>query len=358
MDNEKIGKYIRELRIKENLSQSQLAEMIPISRQAVSKWERGKTIPDSQTLLILSKIFNVSIDSLLLGEKVEKKQQLEKLKLDIVDEYNTKNKKIKRLWISMAYYFINTYNTIKIYSVSGETEDAFTSDGLLMLSRDNMYFRLGDVVTDKKIEKLELYYKDSSDKLIFSTKDDTIFLRDYQGYNAYFEFKPYTDDIENIYLRIYYSESDYEDMELKFIKDFANDKLIFIDKTNKVSKTNENDETDENNSANKDDNTNILKNELDEKIQEKFNCTDSVCLMSKDNIDFTYFVEITQLNVVDNNYSITKEWNYFINEKLLDYYDYNMEKRIGINIDNNLKNEELELYLDFYSTYISKYILD
>lgn len=41
MNSEKIGNFIRELRYKSGLSQNKLAEMIPISRQAVSKWERG-----------------------------------------------------------------------------------------------------------------------------------------------------------------------------------------------------------------------------------------------------------------------------------------------------------------------------
>ena len=61
MDPEKIGKFIYTLRKEKNLSQYQLADLIPISRQAVSKWERGKTTPDSLTLIKLSEIFNVTI---------------------------------------------------------------------------------------------------------------------------------------------------------------------------------------------------------------------------------------------------------------------------------------------------------
>ena len=67
MNQKKIGKFILELRLKNGLSQNQLARMIPVSRQAVSSWELGKALPDLGTLLRLSKIFDVSIDEILLG---------------------------------------------------------------------------------------------------------------------------------------------------------------------------------------------------------------------------------------------------------------------------------------------------
>ena len=73
MNQQKIGKFICDLRKEKNLSQYQLADMIPISRQAVSKWERGITIPDSLVLIKLSEIFDVSINEILAGERIEKK---------------------------------------------------------------------------------------------------------------------------------------------------------------------------------------------------------------------------------------------------------------------------------------------
>lgn len=67
MNQEKIGKFIFNMRTKCGLSQEELARMIPVSRQAVSSWELGKALPDLGTLLRLSKIFDVSIDEILLG---------------------------------------------------------------------------------------------------------------------------------------------------------------------------------------------------------------------------------------------------------------------------------------------------
>lgn len=65
MNQKKIGKFILEMRMKNGFSQDQLAKMIPVSRQAVSNWELGKSLPDLAILIELSKIFGVSIDKLL-----------------------------------------------------------------------------------------------------------------------------------------------------------------------------------------------------------------------------------------------------------------------------------------------------
>ncbi|MCR5635954.1 MAG: helix-turn-helix domain-containing protein [Clostridiales bacterium] len=54
-----------ELRTKNGLSQEELAEKIFVTRQAVSRWENGETVPNTETLKLLSKIFNVSINTLL-----------------------------------------------------------------------------------------------------------------------------------------------------------------------------------------------------------------------------------------------------------------------------------------------------
>lgn len=56
---------IFELRTKNGLSQDELAEKIYVTRQAVSRWETGETVPGTETLKLLSKLFDVSINTLL-----------------------------------------------------------------------------------------------------------------------------------------------------------------------------------------------------------------------------------------------------------------------------------------------------
>ena len=60
---------ILELRTKKGLSQDELAERIMVTRQAVSRWENGETIPNTETLKLLSKEFNVTINTLLGAPK-------------------------------------------------------------------------------------------------------------------------------------------------------------------------------------------------------------------------------------------------------------------------------------------------
>ena len=56
---------ILELRNKAGLSQDELAEKVYVTRQAVSRWEKGETTPNTETLKLLSKLFDVSINTLL-----------------------------------------------------------------------------------------------------------------------------------------------------------------------------------------------------------------------------------------------------------------------------------------------------
>ena len=56
---------IFELRTRTGLSQEELAEKLYVSRQAVSRWETGETVPNTETLKLLSKLFDVSINTLL-----------------------------------------------------------------------------------------------------------------------------------------------------------------------------------------------------------------------------------------------------------------------------------------------------
>lgn len=56
---------IYELRTKHGLSQDELAEKLFVTRQAVSRWENGETVPNTETLKLLSKVFDVSINTLL-----------------------------------------------------------------------------------------------------------------------------------------------------------------------------------------------------------------------------------------------------------------------------------------------------
>ena len=61
-----IGEKIQQLRKAQNLSQEQLAVQLEVSRQAVSKWELNESTPDTDKIILISRIFSVSTDYLLL----------------------------------------------------------------------------------------------------------------------------------------------------------------------------------------------------------------------------------------------------------------------------------------------------
>lgn len=60
-----IREILKSLRENNNLTQDQMAERVMVTRQAVSRWENGETQPNTDTLKILSKEFNISINTLL-----------------------------------------------------------------------------------------------------------------------------------------------------------------------------------------------------------------------------------------------------------------------------------------------------
>lgn len=65
-----ISEKIYELRKKSNLSQEQLANELGVSRQAISKWESGQSVPDTDKLVAISEYFNVTLDY-LVKDKME-----------------------------------------------------------------------------------------------------------------------------------------------------------------------------------------------------------------------------------------------------------------------------------------------
>ena len=65
------GEKLQKLRARAGLSQDQLAELLDVSRQAVSKWERNEAMPEAEKIVRISRQFGVSTDYLLLEELEE-----------------------------------------------------------------------------------------------------------------------------------------------------------------------------------------------------------------------------------------------------------------------------------------------
>lgn len=360
MNPEKIGKFICELRKEQNLSQYQLADMIPITRQGVSKWERGVTTPDPQTLLRLSELFDVSINELLTGGRLETNsiEDLEKTTLSILDQSNKKTILIKRIVTAsvsiitllllafLSYYFINSYNSIKVYTISGYNNQFNTNNGVLISTKGKSYIKLGKLRHDDNIEikSIELYYMKNNKKMLIAKDNDidNLTIMESYGYESKLTKEDLKYIVKNSYLIITYNDNQTAKIKLKYKKDFNNDSLFMnrqateIEKSVKITiedtpkmetQVVEKEETPKDNEGNKNEtienkmvpeptktpepeSTPVISQELEitpeliiNKIKE--NCSldfDSyVCVFDNTNITVMYYESLNQIAILEEN---------------------------------------------------------
>ncbi|RVU71460.1 MULTISPECIES: helix-turn-helix domain-containing protein [Lactobacillus] len=68
IDGQKVGQRIKNYREDAQLTQDNLAQKLNVSRQSVSKWEKGGSLPDIDRLVAMTELFNISLDKLILGQ--------------------------------------------------------------------------------------------------------------------------------------------------------------------------------------------------------------------------------------------------------------------------------------------------
>lgn len=74
MDTKRIGAFLKELRKENGMTQEQLGERVGVSNKTVSRWETGNYMPPIESLSMLSDIYNISINEILAGERVDDKE--------------------------------------------------------------------------------------------------------------------------------------------------------------------------------------------------------------------------------------------------------------------------------------------
>ena len=97
MDQIKIGRFIAERRKNKNLTQAQLAEKLNVTDRAVSKWERGRCLPDSSIMLDLCRELGISVNDLLYGEVITMENNNEKHEQQLLELLKQKEEADKRL---------------------------------------------------------------------------------------------------------------------------------------------------------------------------------------------------------------------------------------------------------------------
>ena len=97
MDQVKIGKFIAQCRKNKNLTQMQLAEKFGITDRAVSKWETGKTLPDSSIMLELCELLGITVNDLLSGEVVKMDHYNKEMENNLLELVKQREQSDKRL---------------------------------------------------------------------------------------------------------------------------------------------------------------------------------------------------------------------------------------------------------------------
>ena len=236
MDLIKIGTFIKEQREKLGYSQNELSEKLYCTRQAISSWENGKTLPDSSTLIELSNLFHVSINTILCSD-------IEGVALSLIDDNKKKDSIIKRillittiiitslLILMLSIYFINNYNSIKVYKSSAESKLVRIVDGIIISTPKNTYFKLGDLEYKKKdikVNKLKLYYLLNNKKhIIFESDVHNRLFIDNNGYKELLR-KDFKEIKDNIYLEINYSNNEKEILKINIQEKYSNDYILVI----------------------------------------------------------------------------------------------------------------------------------
>lgn len=106
IDQEKMGKYIAEKRKLHGLTQKQLADAVGLTDKAVSKWERGKSIPDNGVLPDICEALHISVNELLAGEDIKPEEFVNKAEQNIIlliEDQEKQEKGMKRIICGICF---------------------------------------------------------------------------------------------------------------------------------------------------------------------------------------------------------------------------------------------------------------
>ena len=122
MNQEKIGKFISNLRKEKNMTQQELAKKLGVTDRAISKWENGRGLPDYSLLQDLCDTLSISINELFSGEKISKEDYKTKAEENmsklINDNYSEKKKINWIIAISIAVVYLSISILFDIWAYS------------------------------------------------------------------------------------------------------------------------------------------------------------------------------------------------------------------------------------------------
>ena len=345
MDYKKIGQFIAKLRREKKMTQEKLAELLFVDRTTVSKWEQGQNNINTEVLLKISEIFNVTLNEMIIGEK-QTKSNINEINDVTVKMIRTNNKFKRYLFFSLifililissffVYYFVNNYNSIMVYEIHGENDKFATHDGLLVVSREKAYIQLGDIqnLNDEEILSTKLYYIKDNKKVVFYEVDDTNVFYTTTYKDSVLQYNDLKYVISNLYLEITYENDDSICLKLELKKSYSNNNLFS-----------------RNNASLEQEDVNKLDDDIPKYIKENyiFNEDDKSYYLEKKEKDrlvkYTYFYEVNVYMVDEfyDDYSIQFIYSYpdvtYVKsneETNIEEFVYNIEKEKCLTGDCN-----------------------
>ena len=146
-------------RKKHNLSQEELAEKIGVSRQAVSKWERAEASPDTDNLIILAKIYGVTLDELLQGESEPEVKENPKDKVGVGEPAPDTN--------YVQTDKVSFKNGIHVNSADGDKVDISFAKGIHVDTKDGEHVHIdGSGIHVQEADKTRVYTTDDGEVMV------------------------------------------------------------------------------------------------------------------------------------------------------------------------------------------------
>ena len=116
MDQEKIGKFIKEERKNKKLSQEELGELLEVSNRSISKWETGVSLPDISLFKPLCEVLDISYNELLSGERLNKTNYQERLEDNLSNVISYASKKDNKFNDALILLMVLSEDTTIFYS--------------------------------------------------------------------------------------------------------------------------------------------------------------------------------------------------------------------------------------------------
>lgn len=246
MDPIILGKKISKLRKEHKMTQATLAERLHISDKTISKWECGSSVPDIVMIKKISEIFDVPVESLIDGSKLDKrKASFHKYFLLLLKFIGTNIIKILFVitFILLLIYFINNYNSITVYNINSDDTNIYTKGSYFIESKEKNILiidniQIHNVDYEMVTIKTKLYTVVNGDKVYLGESDnlDGIVVEDIRVYNGIDNKDVIREIKNNLYLTVDILDAKGKNYnyEVKFnvIKNFSNNKLIYLNKKN------------------------------------------------------------------------------------------------------------------------------